>query len=237
MSGLVQYAGECSSPYAEKMQCDEQLRRRITANLAEFDVVENKVDDAHHAAVALCVTDLADGPELPGIGRHEFQASEAGLILTRRSAKLQDHPGQWALPGGRLDPGETPVQTALREMREEIGLALPPERVLGLLDDFVTRSGFVMTPVVVWGGADVELEPNPEEVASVHRIPLREFLRPDAPMLKPVAGSEHPMLRMPVGSTSIAAPTAALLYQFREACLLGRGTRVAHFEQPAFAWR
>ena len=129
------------------------------------------------------------------------------------------------------------MQTALREMREEIGLALPPERVLGLLDDFVTRSGFVMTPVVVWGGPGLELEPNPEEVASVHHIPLREFLRPDAPILKPVADSEHPMLRMPVGSTSIAAPTAALLYQFREACLLGRDTRVAHFEEPAFAWR
>ena len=217
------------------MQCDEQLRRRITANLAEFDVVENKVDDAHHAAVALCVTDLADGPELPGIERHEFRASEAGLILTRRSAKLQDHPGQWALPGGRLDPGETPVQTALREMREEIGLALPPERVLGLLDDFVTRSGFVMTPVVVWGGPASNWN-EPGEVASVHHIPLRGFLRPDAP-IRNRGGQRTSMLRMPVGSTSIAAPTAALLYQFREACLLGRDTRVAHFEEPAFAWR
>ena len=219
------------------MQCDEQLRRRITANLAEFDVVENKVDDAHHAAVALCVTDLTDGPELPGIERHEFRASEAGLILTRRSAKLQDHPGQWALPGGRLDPGETPVQTALREMREEIGLALPPERVLGLLDDFVTRSGFVMTPVVVWGGPGLQTVPNPEEVASVHQIPVREFLRRDAPVLDEVPGGEHPVLRMPVGSTWIAAPTAALLYQFREVCLRGVHTRVAHFEQPTFAWR
>ena len=79
--------------------------------------------------------------------------------------------------------------------------------------------------------------PNPGEVASVHRIPLSEFLRQDAPLLEAMTGSEHPVLRMPVGSDFIAAPTAALIYQFREVCLLGRHTRVAHFEQPQFAWR
>ena len=94
-----------------------------------------------------------------------------------------------------------------------------------------------MSPIVVCGGAELKTEPNPDEVASVHRIPLREFLRDDSPMLSEMAGSEHPVLRMPVGSDWIAAPTAALIYQFREVCLLGRATRVAHYEQPAFAWR
>jgi len=109
--------------------------------------------------------------------------------------------------------------------------------VIGRLDDFVTRSGFVITPVVVWAGAARALAPNPAEVASIHRIPLAEFLRPDAPILDPIEDSVHPVLRMPVGGTWIAAPTAALVYQFREVCLAGRLTRVAHFEQPLFARR
>ncbi|MYF09708.1 MAG: CoA pyrophosphatase, partial [Gammaproteobacteria bacterium] len=152
-------------------------------------------------------------------------------------AKLRNHPGQWAFPGGRLDAGEAPVQTALRELREEVDVHLDQGEVIGTLDDFVTRSGFVMSPVVVWGGPGLKTKHNPSEVASVHRIPLTEFMREDAPLLDQVASSEHPMLRMPVGDDWIAAPTAALIYQFREVCLLGRHTRVAHYEQPAFAWR
>ena len=91
--------------------------------------------------------------------------------------------------------------------------------------------------IVVWGGPNLELWPNPLEVASVHRIPLTELLREDAPRLDPGDDGGHPVLRMPVGDNYIAAPTAAILYQFREVCLLGRPTRVAHFEQPRFAWR
>ncbi len=219
------------------MQCDDELEGRILRRLGRFDVIENRVDDAQHAAVALTVTDVAFGSDLTGLERYDARRPDAGLILTRRSAKLRDHPGKWALPGGRLDAGESPVQTALREMREEVGVDLGEDRVLGFLDDFVTRSGFVMTPVVVWGGPGLQTTPNPDEVAAVHRIPLQEFLRPDAPVLDEVPGSEHPVLRMPVGNTWIAAPTAAILYQFREVCLLGAHTRVAHFEQPAFAWR
>jgi len=183
------------------------------------------------------VTDTGFGADLPGLPTHATWQAAPALILTRRSARLRNHAGQWAFPGGRLDPGETPVETALREMREEVSVDLGPDAVLGALDDFVTRSGFVMTPIVVWGGSGLTTVPNPDEVASVHRIPLSEFLRPDAPMLSEMAGSEHPVLRMPVGNDHIAAPTAALIYQFREVCLLDRDTRVAHFEQPSFAWR
>lgn len=157
------------------------------------------------------------------------------MLLTRRAQGLANHGGQWALPGGRIDPGETPEQAALREMAEEVGLRLGPQAVLGRLDDFSTRSGFVITPVVVWAGAARQLAANPGEVASIHRIPLGEFTRADAPLLETLEGSEHPVLRMPVGERWIAAPTAAILYQFREVCLLGRTTRVAHFEQPLFA--
>lgn len=211
----------------------EMLRERLT----EFPVRVADVDDAHHAAVAITVTETGFGADLPGLPEHETWNGAPALILTRRSANLRKHAGQWAFPGGRLDPGETVVETALREMHEEVNVAIDESQVLGRLDDFVTRSGFVMSPIVVWGGAGLETEPNPDEVESIHRIPLSEFLREDAPMLSSMAGSEHPVLRMPVGSDHIAAPTAALIYQFREVCLLGLDTRVAHYEQPSFAWR
>jgi hypothetical protein len=109
--------------------------------------------------------------------------------------------------------------------------------VLGRLDDFITRSGFVITPVVVWAGAARDLVPDPGEVQSIHRIPIAEFMRADAPLLDAAEGADHPVLRMPVGKLWIAAPTAAMLYQFREVCIAGRQTRVAHFEQPVFAWK
>jgi 8-oxo-dGTP pyrophosphatase MutT (NUDIX family) len=219
------------------MQCDDELKDTIRDHLASFPVRAAQVDDAHHAAVAITVTDTGHGADLPGLPRHQDWNTTAALLLTRRSAHLRNHPGQWAFPGGRLDTGETPIATALREMHEEVALDIEEGQVLGRLDDFVTRSGFVMTPIVVWAGPGAKTSPNPGEVASVHRIPLSEFLRQDAPLLEAMTGSEHPVLRMPVGSDFIAAPTAALIYQFREVCLLGRHTRVAHFEQPQFAWR
>jgi 8-oxo-dGTP pyrophosphatase MutT (NUDIX family) len=214
------------------------LKTLIRERLDAFPVQIAEVDDAHHAAVAITITDTGFGADLPGLPVHEVWNDAPALLLTRRSEKLRKHAGQWAFPGGRLDPGETPIETALREMHEEVNVNLTADRVLGRLDDFVTRSGFVMSPIVVWGGAELATEPNPDEVASVHRIPLEEFLREDSPRLSDeMAGSEHPVLRMPVGSDWIAAPTAALIYQFREVCLLGKETRVAHYEQPAFAWR
>lgn len=213
------------------------LKSLIRERLEAFPVRIADVDDAHHAAVAITVTDTGFGADLPGLPDHDAWSDTPALILTRRAATLRKHAGQWAFPGGRLDPGETVIETALREMREEVNVDLDESRVLGRLDDFVTRSGFVMTPIVVWGGAELATTPNPDEVASVHRIPLAEFLRDDAPLLSELEGSEHPVLRMPVGSDWIAAPTAALIYQFREVCLLGRETRVAHYEQPTFAWQ
>ena len=219
------------------MRRDDQLKQRVEANLHGFHVHAQGVENRHHAAVAIALVDEGHGADLPGLARPVQWSDRAALILTRRSATLRNHAGQWALPGGRLEPGETAEVAALRELHEEVDLRLGADSVLGRLDDFVTRSGFVITPVVVWAGAARALTPNADEVASIHRIPVAEFLRADAPLLEPLEGSAQPVLKMPVGQTWIAAPTAAILYQFRELCIEGRPTRVAHFEQPTFAWK
>lgn len=219
------------------MQCDRQLRALIEENLRGFAVQESSVTAQRAAAVAVAIVDEGSGAALPGFPRHAAWSTDAALILTRRSTALRNHAGQWALPGGRIDANETPEAAAIRELAEEVALQLDERAVLGRLDDFVTRSGFAITPVVVWAGAARDLRPNPGEVESIHRIPITEFLRSDAPILEDIADSAHPVLRMPVGDSWIAAPTAAILYQFREVCMGGRHTRVAHFEQPTFAWK
>ncbi len=217
---------------------NRRLRTLIAAHLRDFAVQASDCDaDGRRAAVAVALVDEGSGADLPGLPRHADWSTQAALLLTRRAGNLRSHAGQWALPGGRIDAGETAEQAALRELHEEVRLRVDADRVLGRLDDFSTRSGYVITPVVVWAGAARRLHPNPGEVASIHRIPVAEFMRADAPLLDRVESSAHPVLRMPVGDHWIAAPTAAVLYQFREVCIAGRATRVSHFEQPAFAWK
>ncbi len=219
------------------MQRDEHLKGLVQENLRAFALDSAPAEPMRAAAVALCIADEGHGADLPGLPHHAAWSRRAALVLTRRSEALVHHAGQWALPGGRIEAGESAEQAALRELAEEVGLALGAQAVLGRLDDFVTRSGFVITPVVVWAGAARRMTADPGEVQSIHRIPLAEFLRPDAPMLAREPHGAHPVLRMPVGESWIAAPTAAILYQFCEVCIRGRPTRVAHFEQPLFAWK
>jgi 8-oxo-dGTP pyrophosphatase MutT (NUDIX family) len=204
---------------------DATLRARVEANLARFDRHARPDPALKHAAVAATLVGDAAG--------------EACFLITRRASGMRNHPGQWALPGGRMDAGETANDAALRELGEELGLALELGAVLGQLDDFVTRSGYVITPVVCWGGDARALLPNPDEVAEVHVVPVRELENPDIPSLRAIPESDRPVLSlpMPVLGTSIHAPTAAVLYQLREVALHGRNTRVAHYEQPVFAWR
>ena len=219
------------------MQLSPALYDQLHTALQRFGVQPLPCADSARAAVALVVADEGMGADIDGIENPPHWSNAAALLLTRRALHLRNHAGQWALPGGRIEPGETPEQAALREVEEEIGLRLNPSQILGRLDDYATRSGFVITPIVVWAGAVPALQPSPDEVASVHRIGIGELMRPDAPMLETTPHSPHPVLCMPIGSSWIAAPTAAFLYQFREVCLRGQATRVAHFDQPMFAWR
>jgi 8-oxo-dGTP pyrophosphatase MutT (NUDIX family) len=211
-------------------------RQALCERLAAIPVLALPDEGRRRAAVALPLMEAGFGADIPGLPVHSTWQETAALLLTRRPQHLARHAGQWAWPGGRVEPGESMEAAALRELHEEVGLALPDSAVLGRLDDYATRSGFVITPVLVWAGAARDLHADPAEVASVHRLPVAELLRPDAPMLDMEHSAEHPVLRMPVGTQWIAAPTAAMLYQFRQWLLLGQTTRVAHFEQPRFAW-
>ena len=163
---------------------------------------------------------------------------EGAYVLTRRTPKLSSHAGQFALPGGRIDQGETPIQGALRELREEVDLSLEPNAVMGVLDDYQTQSGYLITPIVVWAGPDAQLRANPDEVARIHRITFRELNRPDSPEFVDIPESERPVIRLLMGeNNALHAPTAAMVYQFREVGLHGRDTRVGHLGEPVWAWR
>jgi 8-oxo-dGTP pyrophosphatase MutT (NUDIX family) len=204
------------------LRLDDALRTRTRAHLAAFERRAIACDGRRPAAVAVVLLDDDDG--------------RACFLLTRRAETLRAHARQWALPGGRIDSGESAEHAALRELREEVGLERDAHAVLGLLDDYGTRSGFILTPVVVWGGPGAVLAPNPAEVASVHRVPLDDLDRPDVPRLVTIPESDRPVIQVPLLSTLIHAPTAAVLYQVREVVVHGRPTRVAHFEQPVWAW-
>ena len=163
-------------------------------------------------------------------------ADDMAFLLTRRAAGLRAHRAQWALPGGRCDVGETQVQAALRELEEELGLALGVDAVLGLLDDYPTRSGYLITPVVVWVDTGQVIAVNAAEVASVHRVRLDLIEREEAFDFTAIPESTRRVIRFHYEARLIHAPTAAMIYQFREV-LAGRDTRVADLEQPVFAWK
>jgi len=199
------------------------LRERVSMNLARHERHNIELEGRRAAAVAVVFVSADDG--------------EGCFVLTRRAARLRAHAGQWALPGGRIDAGETAAEAACRELAEEVGLAVTPEGILGLLDDYATRSGFVITPVVLWSSNGDGLAPNPQEVAAVHRVRLAVLERPGVPHLRRIPESDRPVISIPMVGTSVHAPTAAIVYQVREVALHGRNTRVAHFEQPTFAWK
>jgi 8-oxo-dGTP pyrophosphatase MutT (NUDIX family) len=199
-----------------------ELKARIAANLAAFPRRALPEAGLKAAAVAIVV-----GP----------WRGEPAFLLTRRALTLRRNAGNYALPGGHLDPGEDAAQAARRETAEELGVSLGPDAVLGLLDDFVTLTGRVVTPVALWSDAELHVTPDPAEVHEAWRIPLSQLDHPDSPRRRAHTGAEFPILQMRLRNSWVNAPTAAWIWQFREAALHGRVVRLDEVGQPAFTAR
>jgi 8-oxo-dGTP pyrophosphatase MutT (NUDIX family) len=198
------------------------VRESITANLATFARLAVDRADLRRAAVAILLS--------PREGALTY-------VLTRRAAGLRRGAGNYALPGGGLEPGEDVVAAAIRETAEELGVVVGRDDALGLLDDFVTLTGHVVTPVVLWSEAPLTLQPDPTEVAEAWLAPIADLDHPDAPMLEPHPDGGEPILRMYMQGRWINPPTAAWLYQFREVALHGREARVHAVGQPPWTAR
>ena len=233
---------------------DEHLRERIRANLGGHDRRTFTDTTKRRAAVAVTLVDshlgedrvdpapvedwIAGRPMPDSLdGRMVDVSGGASFLLCRRASRLNSHAAQWALPGGRLDPGESAVDAALRELHEEVGVDLPGSAILGLLDDYPTRSGYVITPVVLWGGGRLDLHPSPDEVVAVYRVGLHQLQREDSPRFITIPESPRPVVQIPLGNDLIHAPTGAVLLQLRWLGLEGRGDAVDELEQPVFAWK
>ena len=194
------------------------MRTTIQQNLRRFAPQEAKPAQSP-AAVAIVI--LLDGgvPTVP---------------IFQRPLNMRRHAGQMALPGGRLHDGEDVEECALRELAEEVGLTIGKSEVLGRLDDFDTRSGFTITPVVVWSGAAPDtLHASQEEVARLFLVPASELRRAVAA----ADLSEPDQFSLKFREVEVFAPTAAILYQFSEVALDGRPVRVADFYQPPWTHR
>ena len=207
----------------------DAFRRQVAGRCAAFSRVAAPAGSAglKRAAVAITLLPLEDRGKPP----------RAGFLLTRRAMALRGHGGQWALPGGRCEARETSAQAALRELAEEVAISLPADAVLGLLDDYPTRSGYVITPVVIWGGGRLDPRPSPDEVVAVYRVGLHQLLRVDSPRFIAIPESPRPVVQIPLGNDLIHAPTGAVLLQLRWLCLEGKHDPVHQLEQPVFAWK
>lgn len=189
----------------------------MAENLAAFDRRALDLGALRPAAVAIVISPHRNRPT---------------WLLTRRALTLRRNAGNYALPGGNFEAGEDAVDAARRETAEELGVRLERTQALGLLDDFVTLGGHRVTPVVFWSDAQLAITPDPLEVHAVWRVALADLDHPHSPRRLPRDGGGDPIIQMYAKGAWINAPTAAWLYQFREAALHGRHTRLDGVGQP-----
>jgi len=195
----------------------EALRARIAANLAAHDRIALDPTGRRPAAVAIVVAPSEAGPS---------------FLLTRRALHMRRGAGNYALPGGNADPGEDAIDAARRETEEELGVVLPREAAVGLLDDFLTLGGHVVTPVVFCWPAPLTIVPNPEEVHIAWSVPIADLDHPKSPRREKHPDGGPSILRMYARGSWLNPPTAAWLWQFREVALHGRPARTDQIGQP-----
>jgi 8-oxo-dGTP pyrophosphatase MutT (NUDIX family) len=208
-------------------QLNATLREQLKDNLGRFGWRKIKQPELRHAAVAIVVS------------ASDKNSGEPCILLTLRPTRLNQHSGQYALPGGKLDEGETVIEAALRELQEELGLALSTQNLLGRLDDYPTRSSFRISPVVFWVEGNCKIDPSVDEVEKVFRIPFTELDSDAIPVFEEGVEVDRPVLcsNFPTLGHRMYSPTASIIYQFREVAIRGLDTRVAHYDQPRFAWQ
>ena len=192
------------------------LLDKMAANLRGFSRVPS-TEALSAAAVAIVVMEGDGVPCVP---------------IFQRTSNMSRHAGQMALPGGRRHDRESAQECAVRELHEELGLGISPQDVVGMLDDFDTRSGFTITPVVILTDQPAAaLKPSKFEGAKLYVIAIPE-LRAAVSSAKPGQAFSLKLERI-----QVFAPTAAILYQFSEVALDGRYARVSDFYQPPFTHR
>ena len=207
-----------------------RTRTQMRANLANYRRRVTPLQGRRAAAVSVVLASSEN-------------SADTCFLLTKRTQHMNAHAGQYALPGGKLDPGEYALDTARRELSEELGIDVSPHQILGVLDDVPTRSGYVITPFVAWLGGRAGVRPAPDEIAEVHRIPLGDLFAgcgrgtnrglPAMAVSAPAVFS----LYIPALGHDLFAPTAAIMDHFREVTLMGRPTPAVRFGEPEFARR
>ncbi len=150
---------------AETLRAALETGHRSSPELIGGDVLDDEVL-AHGVTPAAVLVAVVDRPE-------------PTVILTLRPETMRKHPGQVSFPGGRIEPGDLdPVDAALREAEEEIGLARARVEIIGLADPYLTITGFEVTPVLGIVPPDLEFRPDPGEVAAVFEAPFHHILDP-----------------------------------------------------------
>ena len=234
---------------------DEALRERIRAHLAGHDRRAVTDPTKRHAAVAVVLVDSEVGEDRVDPapvddwidGRPMARPASTAAWSTSPAAPLSScaagHLASRRMPRSgrcpaaawtRAKPRSTP---RCGSWTKRSASGCPTPTVLGLLDDYPTRSGYVITPVVIWGGGRLDPRPAPDEVVAVYRVGLHQLQRDDSPRFIAIPESPRPVVQIPLGNDLIHAPTGAVLLQLRWLCLEGRHDPVDELEQPVFAWK